>query len=111
MALGQSRSISRPEAIPGPHPVDRLWNGARAVPAWGWLAGLVLVSFGFRLLYTRFVQGPWIFVDEVIYAEVARSFAESGSFELRDIPLQGFSILLFRLSYSHIDRDERSLSS
>ncbi len=54
--------------------VDRL----RAVPAWGWLAAIVVCSFAFRAWLARGMVAPFIFVDELIYAELARSLADSG---------------------------------
>ena len=48
--------------------VDR----ARAVPAWAWLAGIVLVSFLIRAWLARSMVAPFIMVDELIYAELAQ---------------------------------------
>ena len=50
---------------------DRL----RAVPAWGWLALIVLGSFALRAWLAREMLGPFIMVDELIYSELARSVA------------------------------------
>jgi hypothetical protein len=36
---------------------------------------------------------PFIFVDEAIYTEMARSLAETGSFAVRETPVTGYSIL------------------
>ena len=48
-----------------------------------WLAALVVFSAVFRYGLSRRVVAPWIMVDELIYSELAKSFAESGSFLIR----------------------------
>ena len=57
---------------------------ARAVPAWVWLAGLVVASTAFRYALARRIAAPWIMVDELIYSELAKSFAATGHFLVRD---------------------------
>jgi len=56
----------------------------RAVPAWAWLAGLVVASALVRYAFARRMVAPWIFVDELVYSELAKSFADSGRFEIRE---------------------------
>lgn len=56
---------------------------ARTVPLWAWLAALVALSTGVRYLLGRGMAAPWIMVDELIYSELAKSFAESGRFLVR----------------------------
>ena len=51
--------------------VDRL----RAVPAWATLAAIVILSFAVRAWLARGMLGPFIMVDELIYSEMAKSFA------------------------------------
>jgi 4-amino-4-deoxy-L-arabinose transferase-like glycosyltransferase len=58
----------------------------RAVPAWAWLTGIVVVSTGIRFVLARHVVAPWIMVDEIIYSELAKSFAATGHFLVRDQP-------------------------
>lgn len=58
----------------------------RSVPAWVWLAGLVALSAGFRYALGRRVVAPWIMVDEVIYSELAKSFAATGELLIREQP-------------------------
>ena len=65
----------------------------RAVPAWGWLCAIVLVSFAVRAWLARGMLSPFIFVDELIYSELARSFASSGDFAVRDVPTTGYGLL------------------
>jgi glycosyltransferase involved in cell wall biosynthesis len=77
--VGLARN-GRPEPAP-PLPRSRL---AR-VPAWAWLAALVVVSAVFRYGLSRRVVAPWIMVDELIYSELAKSFAATGHFLVRDV--------------------------
>ena len=58
---------------------------ARSVPAWAWLAGIVALSIVLRYGLGRRMVAPWIVVDELIYSELAKSFAESGRFAIRDV--------------------------
>ena len=59
----------------------------RAVPVWAWLTALVAVSAAVHYSVARRLVAPWIVGDELIYSELARSFAESGSFAIRDVPV------------------------
>ena len=61
----------------------------RAVPAWAWVAGLVAVSVLVRYAFARRIVAPWIVVDEIVYSELAKSFAESGTFMIRERPASG----------------------
>ena len=63
---------------------ERAWSLARALPIWAWLVGLVALSTGIRYVFTRHAVAPWIMVDELIYSELAKSFAASGQFLVRD---------------------------
>jgi hypothetical protein len=56
----------------------------RAVPAWVWLSGIVFASAIVRYAFARRMPAPWIMVDELIYSELAKSFASSGEFLLRE---------------------------
>ncbi len=59
---------------------------ARAVPVWVWLAGIVALSSAVRYGFGRRMVAPWIMVDELIYSELAKSFAAAGEFALRGEP-------------------------
>jgi hypothetical protein len=48
------------------------------------LAGVMLATFVVRLVLAERIATPWIMVDELIYSELAKSFAESGDFLIRD---------------------------
>ena len=59
-------------------------NRMRArIPPWAWLAGIVLVSAVVRYVFGRRIVAPWIFVDELIYSELAKSLAVSGELAVR----------------------------
>ncbi len=60
-----------------------------AVPTWAWLAGLVTASALVRYAFARRIEGPWIVVDEIVYSELAKSFASSGHFLIREQPAAG----------------------
>jgi hypothetical protein len=57
-----------------PHAFARL----AAVPAWVWLGGIVLVSFGGRIFAAAARLTPYYLPDEYIYPSLARSLAEHG---------------------------------
>src|SRR5262249_44622338 len=57
----------------------------RAIPAWAWVAGIVVFSAAIRFWLSRRMVAPWIMVDELIYSELAKSFAEHGRFLIRDV--------------------------
>ena len=65
----------------------------RALPAWAWLLAIVAGSTAFRLSLGRSLPGPFIFVDELVYAELARSFADAGRFLVRDVPTSGYGVV------------------
>src|SRR3954447_14121421 len=55
------------------------------VPPWAWLSALVVFSAVFRYGLSRRVVAPWIMVDELIYSELAKSFAAGRHFLVRDV--------------------------
>lgn len=68
-------------------------NRARAVPAWAWLGALVAVSTVVRFAFARHMVGPWIMIDEIVYSELAKSFASTGHFAVREVPTGGYGIV------------------
>jgi hypothetical protein len=66
-----------------------------AVPAGVWLAALVFASALARFVVALRSPAPWIFPDEWIYAELARSFGDSGHFLVwgADWPVRTFGPL------------------
>jgi hypothetical protein len=66
---------------------------AARVPDWAWLAWVVVASCALRAWLVRGMPAPFVFVDELIYAELGRSVADSASFAVRGVPTSGYSIL------------------
>jgi hypothetical protein len=65
----------------------------RAVPIWGWLTALVVVSAVIRYALGRQAVAPWIMVDELIYSELAKSFAAGGQFLVRDHSTAAYGVV------------------
>lgn len=57
----------------------------RAVPAWIGLASLYIVAVVLQLTLALRLVSPWILADELIYSDMARSFARTGHFTLRGV--------------------------
>ena len=55
----------------------------RALPTWAWLGALYLASVGVELALGLRLRSPWIMVDELVYSDMARSFAATGHFLVR----------------------------
>ena len=72
---------------------SRVLGTARAVPAWGWLVGLIVLSTVVRYLTARRAVAPWIMVDELIYSELTKSFAASGHFLVRDHATAAYGVV------------------
>jgi hypothetical protein len=70
-----------------------LRDRAARVPDAAWLTAIVSFSVLVRLWLVHEMPGPYIFVDELIYSELARSLADTASFAVRDVPVHGYSIL------------------
>jgi hypothetical protein len=66
---------------------------AVAVPAWAWLAAIVVVSSAIRIVLARQIVAPWIMVDELDYSELAKSFAAHGRFLIRGVPSHGYGFV------------------
>ncbi len=56
----------------------------RAIPAWAYLTGIVVVSAVLRYAFGRWMTAPWIMVDELVYSELAKSVAATGHFLIRE---------------------------
>jgi hypothetical protein len=65
----------------------------RRLPPWVVLAAIVVASAVFRIVLGRQVVGPWIMVDELIYSELAKSFAATGHFEVRGVASNGYGFV------------------
>jgi hypothetical protein len=64
-----------------------------AVPAWFWLASIVAVSIVVRAALAHRIVAPWIMVDEIVYSELAKSFAAHGHFLVRGVPSHGYGFV------------------
>jgi hypothetical protein len=58
---------------------------AAAIPIWGWLAIIYVLSVAFRFALAERVAAPWVFQDELVYSDLARSLADTGHFAIRDV--------------------------
>jgi glycosyltransferase involved in cell wall biosynthesis len=56
-----------------------------ALPVWAWLGGLYAVAASVQLALALRVSSPWIMVDEIVYSDMARSFAQTGHFLIRGV--------------------------
>ncbi len=65
----------------------------RGIPVWAWLLAIVAGSAIFRAVIGREIAAPFIMVDEVIWAELARGIADAGEPLLRGQPDPGYSIV------------------
>jgi hypothetical protein len=66
---------------------------ALAVPAWFWLSSIVAVSIVVRAALAHRIVAPWIMVDELVYSELAKSFAAHGHFLVRGVPSHGYGFV------------------
>ena len=64
-----------------------------SVPAWTWLGAIVIGSAALRIWLVSGMVAPFVFVDEAIYTELARSLADTGSYAVRELPVSGYSLL------------------
>ena len=67
----------------------RLLDRLAALPASVWLSALVVASVGARFLLALWIPAPWIFVDELKYSELAKSFGSTGHFAIREAAGRG----------------------
>ena len=87
-------------------PLSRSLRTLRRVPAWAWLTAIVVASATFRAVIGRGIAAPFIFVDELIWSELARGIADSGEPSVRGVPDQGYSLvysLLLSPLYALVD--------
>jgi hypothetical protein len=73
-------------ALKGRH---RVFDLAIAVPVWVWLSLLIAVSVVIRSALAFRDPAPWIFQDELLYSELAKSFGGTGHFAIRESPGAG----------------------
>src|SRR5262249_23610459 len=63
------------------------------VPAWVWLAAIVVASAAARIALAHRIVAPWIMIDEIVYSELAKSFAAHGAFLVRNVPSHGYGFV------------------
>jgi hypothetical protein len=63
------------------------------VPPWAWLTAIVVCSALLRIVLARRMVAPWIMVDELIYSELAKSFAQHGQFLVREVASNGYGFV------------------
>ena len=76
------------------------------VPTWLWLGAIVVASIAARYLLGRRDPGPWIFIDEMIYSELGRSFADGLDFSFRGVSTSAYGFvypILIAPSYALFD--------
>ena len=66
---------------------------AVAVPVWAWLTTIVGASAVVHVLLGRQIVAPWIMVDELIYSELAKSFAAGAHFQIRGATTHSFGFV------------------
>jgi Dolichyl-phosphate-mannose-protein mannosyltransferase len=66
---------------------------AVAIPTALWVAAIVVGSILLRLALAHRMVAPWIMVDELVYSELAKSFAASGQFLVRGVPSHGYGFV------------------
>lgn len=77
----------------GPSLTQEPPSRAGRVPAWAWLVAIVVVSAVFRAVVGRGIAAPFIFVDELIWSELARGIASSGEPLVRGQSDPGYSLV------------------
>ena len=63
-------------------------TGRRRLPTrhiWACVGGLYAVAVAIQLALALRVTSPWIMVDEIVYSDMARSFAQTGHFLIRGV--------------------------
>ena len=71
----------------------RVGTFAAAIPMPVALGIVVAVSAALRFALAQRLPGPWIFADELIYSELARSVATTGEFAIRDAPMFSYGVV------------------
>jgi hypothetical protein len=61
------------------------------MPVWVWIALIVTGSTFLRIVSGVQTASPWIFPDELIYSELARSFANVGHFQVSGEPFSAYA--------------------
>ena len=75
-------------------------SGRLLLGEWAALGALVAISAVVRFALARGMDAPWIFVDELIYSELAKGLADDGSRLIREVPVGNRFGLLYPLLLS-----------
>ena len=65
----------------------------RRTPIWIWLAALVAASAVFRAILAGGIKAPFIMIDEIVWAELARGIADSGKPLIRGVSHPGYGVV------------------
>ena len=68
-------------------------DAARRLPIWIWLVALVAASAVFRAVLASGIKAPFIMIDEVVWAELARGIADSGRPLVRGVSHPGYGVV------------------
>jgi hypothetical protein len=91
MLSGRANETVQPIPYVGGARVREAEHALARVPVAVWLAVIVALSGLFRFWVARSSATPWILPDEYIYAELSRSFAESGHFAVNGAGMETWS--------------------
>lgn len=81
-----ARELLHSSALPRDGAVRVPGTGRRLLPTlpiWAWLGAMYAVATTIQLALALRVTSPWIMVDELVYSDMARSFAKTGHFLIR----------------------------
>src|SRR6266516_74229 len=79
------------EPVLAPRGLPAVTVRQRALPAWFWVGTIVVVSTVIRGVVGLKTSVPWIFPDELIYSDLAKSIAASGHFRVSGEPFSVWS--------------------
>jgi hypothetical protein len=80
------------EAVPSVLRLPRMRDVVTARVA-ATLAGVIALSAVLRFVLAWWLPVPWIFADELLYSELAKSFAATGTFSVREVAGLGYGPL------------------
>jgi hypothetical protein len=96
--MASLRHETTSETFPGPfslqprrRPLDGLRTVVATAPASAWVAGIITLSILVRLVVGLQTGMPWLVPDELVYTDLARSFAKSGHFAVLGAPFSTLS--------------------
>src|SRR6058998_3898288 len=81
------------EAVPSVLRLPRMRDVVTAPRVVATLAGVIALSAVLRFALAWWLPVPWIFADELVFSELAKSFAATGTFSMREVPGLGYGPL------------------